>query len=49
MKDFDKHFDDVTKMQRRMIPLMLLFGAIKLGIIGFVLWLAYRVVMHFIA
>ena len=49
MRDFDRHFSDITKMHRRMRPLILIFGAVKLGVIGFVLWLAWKLVVHFTA
>ena len=47
MRDFDRHFSDITKMHRRMWPLILIFGAVKLGVIGFVLFLAWKLVVHF--
>lgn len=49
MDKFDRHFNHITKMQRRMMPLFFIFVAIKIGVIGFLLWLAWQVVNHFIA
>ena len=46
MRDFDKDF----RSTRRLAIAAFIFAAIiKLGVVGFVLWLAYRITMHFIA